>query len=78
MAAVVKLTEADHPHLATPGAFIERDGSAQTASAPRSSWTTATPSLARVRQGARAREAFTSRGIEDVEAPIDSGVEFEG
>ena len=79
MAAVVKLTEApDHPHLATRGTFIERDGIGQTASAPRFSRTTATPSMARVGQGARTREAFTSWSIEDVEAPIDSGVEVEG
>ncbi len=75
VAPVLPLSEAfGHPHLTARSTFVDRDGIAQPAPAPRfsrtsSSLTTPPPAIA----GQDTREALTAWGITDVDALIASG-----
>ena len=75
VAGIIPISEAvHHPHLQARGVFVERDGMAQPAPAPRFSRTT--PSLGSPpspEAGTDTREALAAWGIADVDALIDSG-----
>ncbi len=76
VAPVLRLSEApEHPHVAARGTFVERDGVAQPAPAPRFSRTVAGLGLPPApRPGTHTREALTAWGVDGVEDLIAAGV----
>jgi alpha-methylacyl-CoA racemase len=74
VAPVIPLTEAvQHPHLAARGTFVERDGMAQPAPAPRFSRTSPTLTTPPALPGTDTRAALTVWGVKDVDRLIASG-----
>ena len=75
VAGIIPISEAvHHPHLRARGVFVERDGMAQPAPAPRFSRTSPTlGSPPSPEAGNDTREALAAWGIADVDALIDSG-----
>ena len=74
-APVLPLTEAArHPHLATRGTYVERDGVLQPAPAPRFSRTAATLGAGPTGPGAQSREALAAWGIDGVDVLVEAGV----
>jgi alpha-methylacyl-CoA racemase len=74
VAPVVPLSDAPrHPHLAARGTFVERDGVAQPAPAPRFSRTAAAIGGPPAQPGEHTRTALAAWGIADVDALIASG-----
>ncbi len=76
VAPILPISQAlHHPHIEARGTFVEKDGLAQPAPAPRFSRTTATlglpPSPA---AGHHTREALEAWGIKDVDGLLDRGV----
>jgi len=63
-----------HPHIAARGIFVERDGIAQPAPAPRFSRTRPTLTTGPDVAGQSTREALTAWGIDDVDGLIADGV----
>ncbi|MGN6252423.1 MAG: CaiB/BaiF CoA transferase family protein [Marmoricola sp.] len=74
VAPVLPLREAvQHPHIAAREVFVERDGLAQPAPAPRFSRTRPTLTTGPAVAGQHTREALTAWGVEDVDGLLASG-----
>ncbi|MEP6667422.1 MAG: CaiB/BaiF CoA-transferase family protein [Nocardioidaceae bacterium] len=75
VAPVLSMREAPlHPHLVARSTFVEREGVAQPAPAPRFSRTATTLSTPPVSPGHDSREALLRWGIEDVDDLLTAGV----
>jgi len=74
VAPILPFAEAvQHPHLVARGTFVERDGVAQPAPAPRFSRTEPTAGTPPQTPGASTREALTAWGVKDVDGLLESG-----
>ena len=74
VAPIITLPEAaEHPHLKARGTFVEREGVAQPAPAPRFSRTEATVRMSPGGPGAHTREALEAWGVTTVDALLESG-----
>jgi alpha-methylacyl-CoA racemase len=74
VAPILPFAEAvQHPHLVARGTFVERDGVAQPAPAPRFSRTEPTVGTPPQTPGASTREALTAWGVKDVDGLLESG-----
>jgi alpha-methylacyl-CoA racemase len=75
VAGIIPLSEAaQHPHLVARGTFVERDGVAQPAPAPRFSRTVPTLTTPPGETGAQTREALEAWGIDDVDGLLERGI----
>ncbi len=74
VAAVIPLSEAvGHPHNVSRGTFVELDGIAQPAPAPRFSRTPSSLTTGPSAAGAQTREALAAWGIEDIDGLVAEG-----